>query len=533
MIARTRMAGLALAVATLGGLRASAADEVVRGVVVRTEAREIFVNLGIGRGVADGAELRIKRPITLRHPVTRAPVADWLPIGEATVTQAGGALTMAVLSPDLRSQVAVGDVVEVYVVRDDRPTVAPPPPVTGEPLPQVDADTAEVLRLWRQVGGATLDVRISTWEGWLASHASSPHASAIAEDLEALRAQREAAAPRQPTAERALVTLGHNAPGRATAGHDLPLVFVIDHPAAVASASLHYRRRGATTYQRALLSREHGVYLRGTIPAAAMTQPGVEYFVEAVGPRGDSGAAVANPERPHVVEVDPPPLVTVFDPEPGRVRLSLRTTYLDFATFDHRKVDGAEVDRTDRFSFTELDVLYRLRGPIWGVRVGFGSYGGVGGKADGVWTDEAPAPEVGFQYGYVEAEARGQAEVPIGGALRLYAGVGNEGFGAGVDARLRIGDADGNNLSASLGTIDGLGFLTELRLETWPRPRWPIGMAVAVTDQPGGSDLGVRMSTDVGWQARSWVRPTVRLSWQGRNTAHAGVGGGLGLVFDW
>jgi len=43
----------------------------------------------------------------------------------------------------------------------------------------------------------------------------------------------------------------------------------------------------------------------------------------------------------------------------------------------------------------------------------------------------------------------------------------------------------------------------------------------------------VRLATDLGWQARPWVRPTVRLSWQGRTAAHAGIGGGLGLVFDW
>lgn len=541
MIARTRTLATALGlslslVLAAAAARSAHADEVVAGVVVKTDAREIFVNLGAGKGVVDGAQLRIKRPITLRHPITRAAVVDWLPIGSATVTSAGSALTMAVLDPALRAQVAVGDIVEVYVERDDRPAptpVAPAGPIDSRPLPQVDPDTAELLRLWRSLTGATLDRRISAWEGWLATHGTSAHAAAVTADLEALRAQREATTPRRPTAGASTVRLQHLGPSRAAAGHDLGLVFVVDDPAALASASLHYRKRGSTTYQRTLLTLEGGLYLRGAIPAAAVASPGVEYFVEAGGPRGDAGAAYASPEQPHPVEVDPPPLVTVFDPAPGRIRLSIQTSYLDFATFDHREVDGRAVDRRDRFSLTEIDVLYRLREPLWGVRAGFGAYGGSGGFADGVWTAANPAPTVGFQYGYVEAELRIPSGVPLGVATRLVVGVGNDGLGVGGALRLRIGDADGNNLSAGLSGIDQIGFVSDLRLETWPRARLPIGISVGVTDQPGGGDLGVRLATDLGWQARPWIRPTVRLSWQGRTATHAGLGGGLGLVFDW
>ncbi len=531
--ARRAALAFALAAAIAGP---AAADEIVAGVVVKTEAREIFVNLGEARGIADGAQLRIKRPIRLRHPVTRAPVVDWLPIGSATVTSARTALTMAVLDPALRAQVVVGDVVEIYVERDDRAApvpVAPAGPVDPRPLPQVDPETAELLRLWRSLTGATLDRRISAWEGWLAAHATSPHADAVAADLEVLRGQREAQSPRRPTGT-STVTLEHLGPSRAQGGRELALVFVVDQPAALASASLHYRAQGDTTYQRVLLAREGGLYLRGAIPAPSVIAPGVEYFVETARPGGDSGAAYASPERPHQVEVDPAPLVTVFDPAPGRIRLTMQTTYLDFATFDRREVDGRAVDRRDRFALAELDVLYRLRDPLWGVRAGFGSYQGVGGRADGVWTETNPAPTVGFQYGYLEAELRtARYRVPLGGALRLIAGVGNDGFGLGVAGRLRIGDADRTNLSAWLSGVEELGFVSDLRLETWPTARLPIGISVGVTDQPGNGDLGVRLATDLGWQARRWVRPTVRLSWQGRTAAHAGVGGGLGLVFDW
>lgn len=529
-----RGAGLALTLA-VALARPAGADEIVAGVVVKTDAREIFVNLGAGRGVVDGAALRIKRPIRLRHPVTRAAVVDWLPIGAATVTHVGGSLTMAVLDPDLRAQIEVGDIVEIYVERDERPAPAAVAPATvdARPLPTVDPDTAEVLRLWRSLGGTGLDRRISAWEGWLASHPSSPHAAAIAADLDVLRAQREAGSPRRPTGASS-VRLDHSAPTRAATGRDLQLVFVVDEPGALTSAALHYRVRGDSTYQRVLLGREHGIYLRASIPSAAVVAPGVEYFVEVARPGGDAGAAYASPETPQPVAVDPAPLVTVFDPAPGRIRLSLQASYLDFATFDHREVDGRAVDRTDHVALSEIDVLYRLRGPLWGVRAGFGSYRGVGGRADGVWTEASPAPSVGFQYGYVEAELRTtETRVPLGAAVRLITGVGNDGFEVGAAGRIRIGDADDVNLSAGVSDIGALGFVSDLRLETWPAARLPIGISVGVTDQPGRGDLGVRLATDVGWQARRWVRPTVRVSWQGRTAAHGGLGGGLGLVFDW
>ena len=99
--------------------------------------------------------------------------------------------------------------------------------------------------------------------------------------------------------------------------------------------------------------------------------------------------------------------------------------------------------------------------------------------------------------------------------------------------RARLGDPDATNLSLGINTIQDLGFFSDGRLETWPRPDMPVGISVAVTDQPNDGDIGVRLATDIGWRARPWVQPTVRVSWQGRSAAHSGVGGGLGLVFDW
>src|SRR5215468_9756443 len=89
-------------------------DEILRGNVVRIEDKEIYVDLGAQRGVVDGAPLRIKRPIKLKHPITRATVDDWIPIGSATVTQAAGSLSRAVVG-ELVDAIKPGDVAEVLI----------------------------------------------------------------------------------------------------------------------------------------------------------------------------------------------------------------------------------------------------------------------------------------------------------------------------------------------------------------------------------------------------------------------------------
>jgi len=127
------MRAFAIIAIVCAATRANADDEIVRGAVVKIEAQEIYVNVGVSRGVDGSAQLRIKRPVLLKHPVTRATIRDWIPIGSATVTQAGAVMSRAIVG-DLVSAVKVGDIAEVLVDRPDapmpqQPTLQPPPPL--------------------------------------------------------------------------------------------------------------------------------------------------------------------------------------------------------------------------------------------------------------------------------------------------------------------------------------------------------------------------------------------------------------------
>ncbi len=494
------------------------ADTIVYGSVVKVEPGEIYVNLGANDEVDDGARLRLKRKIKLRHPVTRAWVSDWLPIGAADVTDAGQQLSRAVLDDTLFAAVAVGDIAEVYVERDDSVPDAPdepepvdPTPDPGGPLPEVDAETQAVLAVWTATKDAGVQARIAAWEGYLAANVDSPYGDVIREDLVVLRRNLEIVTPASATATREVGGVSHDAPKRAEPGTPIPLVFVLDEPDDVASAWLHFRATDDQTFTRVLLTREGGRYLRGDLPASIVTAPGVEYFLEVVSPSGEAGVAITN----QIVEVEKPEVAARFEPERNRTSVSSSVLFLDFATFD----DNPEAQR-DRYVQIESDVAYRLDGDLVQLGAGFGLIDG-----------DTGATHAGFEYGYAEAESAPRPYLGLAG--RLIAGVGRRGLGLGVEARARIGPRDGTNLSLSASTLSEIGFLTQVRFEIDPFGKAPIGLSAGVTDQPTGGDLAVRLGVDVGVRTLSWLEPVLRLSYQGRTVEHSGIGAGLGLDFHW
>ncbi len=524
------MRALALVAVLAVSQIAHADDEIVKGTVVKIEAQEIYVDLGAGKGVTHGASVRIKRAVSLRHPVTRALVQDWLPIGAATVTQAGSVMSRAVLG-DLVSQVKLGDIVEVLV---DRPDTAPKQDRPVAPVapsgPPVDPQTAEVLGVFAAQAGQTIEVRIASWERYLSSRSGSPFAAAIRRDLDQLHALRDELRPRDSAQHSdTIVSVGHASPRTAVAGEQIPVVFVLDAPQEVASAYLHYRPRGNRTYKSMLLVREHDIYLRGTLPAEVVKTPGLDYFVEVSTPDGRSGLALGTPREPVAVDVKAPTMLEHFGSLPDRSSVKIAADYLDFATFDKRA--GT---RTDHQFTANVDFTYRLDSHVESVGVGYGVYAGSGGFANVVWTDAMPVQRSGFHYGYADIEVGGTTDgVHLAAGGQLIAGVGKDGFGLGGEGRFRIGDRDGTNLAFVGRTVEQVGFLSDIRFGTRPAENLLLGISVGATNQPNKGDVGVKLGTELEIIAINNVSLILRGSWQGRTTAHGGIGGGGGLGFYW
>ena len=502
------------------------ADDIVKGTIVKVEHEEVYVNIGAKQGVGDGAALRIKRTINLRHPVSRAPINDWIPIGSATITQSGTVLSRAVIGP-LIDRVRVGDVVEALVTSDAPVPVEMPKPRPNEPPPPpVEPQTAAVLAAFAAQSGLSLDARIATWERYLSTNRSSPFAAAIQHDLEQLHGLREQMKSPDPTSSEIVDQLEHDPPRAADAAAPIPLVFVVAVPERVASAYLHYRTRGSRTFTRTLLVRENDIYLRGAIPAAAVKTPGVDYFVEISSPNGASGLAFRTPADPLRVTVKAPPIVDRFEDKRGRSSVTLSVEYLDFATFDKR-----EGDRRDKLYNASVDVGYRLDSMIRRVGVGYGSIGGQGGYRNFTYDPAAsPIPESGYNYGYADVEA-GLPSYMIGG--KLIAGVGKGGFAMGVEGRGRIGKWDDTNLTISAGNIPEVGWHTDVRFGTQPAEDLLFGVIVGATDQPNMGHVAAKLATEFHWIGNENVSVLVRGSWQGRSSIHGGIGGGAALGFSW
>jgi hypothetical protein len=502
------------------------ADHVERGVVVSVESGEAYFDLGKSRGSRAGRPLRIKRPISLPHPVSGKTVSDELLVGSGVVTMASEQLSMVVLASDA-SDIAVGDVVEVLVESDRKPEARArpdrPEAPALPPVPEVDRATADALRTWRAAIGASLDVRKAAWERYLADHPKSPHAAAIRDHVEALNSMIDKTPTRLVTDEDRLEGFDHQSLTMGRAGEAIKVAVAVRDPSRMLGAWLHYRRAGDDGFERAELIRDGDGYLRGTIPGDQVGGPGVEYFVEVATTDGRSGLGLGTPQKPVSVAVAEPEL-EAFRERRNRSRVSVTADYLDFATFD-RRADG-ELHR-DVFVRFETDFLFRLRGRyLYGIKVGLGFINGEGGFAD-----EPMAEGAGFNFGYTELQWRLLSDSAI--LTRVVAGIGEDGLGFGGEGRLRLGAEDDSNLTFGVSTLEDIGFLSDVRMQWAAIREVPLGLSVGVTDQPNNGDLGVRLGADIGYRALPWFQPTLRVSYQGRSLQHSGVGVGAGVVFDW
>jgi hypothetical protein len=343
--------------------------------------------------------------------------------------------------------------------------------------------------------------------------------------------------PTTAQSTQAIVTVGHLSPKTVVAGTQVSLVFVLDQPDRVASAYLHYRLRGNRTYRSVLLVREHDIYLRGALPADAVSPPGVDYFVEVSTPQGASGLALGSPREPIAVDVAWPTMLDRFGNSPGRSSVKMAMEYLDFAMLDQRAGD-----RTDRMVTANVDFTYRLDKAVESIGVGYGLYAGRGGSANAVWDPSTmPIDKAGFHYGYADVEIGtdnitgakdgGGVHVAVGG--QLIAGVGKEGFGMGGEGRFRIGHRESTNLAFIARSISQVGFVSDIRLGTQPIAGLLLGVSVGATNQPTQGDVGVKLGTEFEIIAIRNVSLILRGSWQGRSTAHGGFGGGGGLGVYW
>lgn len=597
--------GLALATASQSAL----ADE---GTVLKIDGSDIYIDLGAKNGVGGGSTLTLMHVIIAKNPVTKKTLRDRFPLGQLRVVKAGEHLCIAHASQKLLARIKVGDQVTMasaprtfkdpWLTQMEERARARKARVEAKKQAQLPIDPKErekrikaehaaavaraqqavdaaavVQGVWRATLGKAPQDRIAMWQVYLDANPTSPYARGVLDEIASLQAQIKAEDDMskqivEPDPEREdmrvarLATLNPaldlnsplvvEAPLQVYEGELVQLAFTVLVPSAITRAWLYYRRSGEATFQRTNLAFDGDAYMRGQIPGDIARPPAIEFFVEIAGADQNSPPTpvIGSQENPRQIAVQKKVEQAPSD-KVNRSRVTLFTDYVDF--------DSGLGSGFDQYIHAEVDFMYRFLKPIYSVRVGFGTLGGIGGPKDVIdaAVNEDCRDELGeyrcrrvvFTYTYAEFEYRLRNR-PLSIMLRPQFGYGSrdnllngtnqdcfsgdvqecEIFQSlGLRVRVRIGEERKTNLTLGLGLTQVVGTVFEAAFSWDVIPQFPIKISAQVTDQPVPEDFGVRLIGDIGWRKYSWFYPSLRISAQARDVDHAGLSGGAAINFDW
>lgn len=328
-------------------------------------------------------------------------------------------------------------------------------------------------------------------------------------------------------------TVRHLPPAEATAGAPLEIVAEVAR-AWESTLTLHYRPIDAGAWSTAAFTRTEEDAWRAVVPGEVMAWPGVEYYIDSVGPGEDAAltpefASAAAPHRVRIVrtrhEVRRERDLARVDRR--RSRIHVAGEYVDY---------GRREDLADAYYRIDADFAYRLLTyPLEQIRFGYARMLG------DVPNSELEAPtdcgdecslHVGFKVG-------GWFEVRLGIGdgvdldARAMVLATNVGFGVGGRGELRFGVEDGNHVAVAVEAIQDIGTTTGFRLGWATVPRLPMAATVEITDMPSEiRATGVRFVYDLAFPLTEGTRLGGRIGYQARDADIGGVSGGANLTMD-
>jgi hypothetical protein len=515
---------LAAAVAAAEPKAAPRPDEPAPPAILRIDGPDVYVDLGRSGGARPGARVRVNRVVRVLKPGASQPLVDRFLLGELELAEVGEVLSRARPDPQLARLLRLGDTVELAATPPALAAASPAGAVVASiasSCPPGDPEGPAFREAWVTAQPLPPERRAAHWEAYLASH----RASAVAEPLRReIALLRSAAAPAPDDRPYPLGDAEVSAPSRAFEGDPLEVVLTFP-PRGQAlqprAAVLNWRGQGESLYRPVRMSFEGDAY-RVRVPADAVRAPGLEYWFSVV----DGAGTERRLEGMGEVRVRPLP----GGPVPSRADRSEVEVRSDF-------VDWNKLKGNDYYWSFESDYLYRVRSRgLHAIRLGFGTYQGMGESLRQAIEDEAAGRPyrtrtVGYDYVFTDLDLHAGELVGLVG--RALAGVNRNGFGAGIEGRLRIGRDPGTHLVVSTGFTAGIGNRNEITLAWDQVEGWPMAASVVVTNEPVLEDYGVRFAYQVGRSLWRWVDLSMRLGYELRDIRHAGVGLGLAANFHW
>lgn len=303
-----------------------------------------------------------------------------------------------------------------------------------------------------------------------------------------------------------------------------PLSIKVSVATAWGDAELLVRYRsigGPSTYTEIPLARSSTEGHFAEIPAAAVHEPGIEYYI--VGRLSDGGELLhfASADTPHRVLVTPSVDNRWMVAERERLggRVSSVSLWIQQVSFHNRS------DLTDRYRRGEVTWDHRLLGHLYAISIG---YGYIEGKTPITMDDALMSRSQGARYGYGGATLRLLPWLWVDS--RLVLGVGSDGLIVGGRGVVTLGRPWAASVDVGFEHIDEMGPSAWLRLQWDSVPGFLMGAAVVRTDLPGAELTdGGALIYDVRYQLNARMSAMALIS-LGARQGSVRLGGGVGAA---
>lgn len=322
----------------------------------------------------------------------------------------------------------------------------------------------------------------------------------------------------------------HIPPSEAKAGERILLRFVVTEAAAIKQATVVWCSLLEGKWHEApVLLLTTGKW-EAEIPGEAVDDPGIAYYVTAVGVAGDVSAVFASQDQPHPVLVRGAP-ATVLEREHlawrdgRRSDLQLSAAYYDYQIRNLSPDKG--VNSGPRYYEASLRYRYWVLNKVEYFELGVSSLAGTGD--DPLNAANKAGVETGFRHGWAQIGIRPAEFVGLG--TRLAIGADESGFRMGIAGIVRVGSPLSTHFVIDTGVTGGVGwhFLAGLNLATVPRV--PVAFEAVLTNTPDASRrTGEMVRLRVGRQFTPLLRLNLLGSYQAREGPDHGLGGGAELL---